>query len=220
MVAAGRCRTVLRPRQWSMYEIWWTQATVHWARTSCRCGIRGQVGWVYSSERRGREAALLRAVVHQAVFADVEVPRAGAASPVVRLAVGDGFLEIVDARVMLLVQLLHFVVDTPLLATQRLQLAAAIVNDADGRGEAELYGAPCRLTSASRVVDAAAHNGVDVDVKFGVLGQQLELLVEHLRGSSSTLIGLTLSMEICCECSRPARLRRCDAIRRPGGSRW
>src|ERR1700761_9717179 len=46
-----------------------------------------------------RIAALLAAVVHQAVFADVEVARACAAAPVVGLAVGDGFLKVVEARV-------------------------------------------------------------------------------------------------------------------------
>ncbi len=44
-------------------------------------------------------AALLGAVVDQAVFADVEVARAGAAAPVVGHAVGDGFLKLVEARV-------------------------------------------------------------------------------------------------------------------------
>ena len=47
-------------------------------------------------ERHAGVAALLRAVVHQAVFADIEVARAGAAAPVVGPALGDGFLELVE----------------------------------------------------------------------------------------------------------------------------
>ena len=53
---------------------------------------------MYFSERNARIAALLRAPVHQAVLADVEIARAGAAPPVVRLALGDIVLETVDAR--------------------------------------------------------------------------------------------------------------------------
>jgi hypothetical protein len=50
-------------------------------------------------QRLGRVAALLRAVVHQAVLADIEVARAGAAAPVILFAVRDVVLEIVDLRV-------------------------------------------------------------------------------------------------------------------------
>ena len=44
-------------------------------------------------------AALLGAVVDQAVFADVEVAGAGAASPVIGLAFGDRFLKLVETGV-------------------------------------------------------------------------------------------------------------------------
>ena len=44
-------------------------------------------------------------------------------------------------------------------------------------------------TSASlRIVDAAAHHGIDVHVKIGVLGQQLQLLVEHLQALLRNLV--------------------------------
>ena len=36
------------------------------------------------------------------------------------------------------------------------------------------------LHGVVRIVNAAAHHRVDVDVKFGVLGEQLQLLVENL----------------------------------------
>ena len=53
-------------------------------------------------ERHARIAALLRAVVHQAVLADVEVARAGAAAPLVRLAVGQVVLEAANPRIEVL----------------------------------------------------------------------------------------------------------------------
>src|ERR1017187_3774944 len=58
------------------------------------------VGGGVLGQRNAGIAALLRAVVHQAVFADVEVARAGAAAPVVRLARGDCRLEVIEARVV------------------------------------------------------------------------------------------------------------------------
>ena len=90
------------------------------------------------AERLAGVAALLRAVVHQAVFADVEVAGAGAAAPVVLLAVRDVVLEIIQARVAALLHRLHGGVDFALLVAERLQLAVAVVDDPDGRGEAEL----------------------------------------------------------------------------------
>ena len=52
-------------------------------------------------------SALLGAVVDQAVFADVEIAGAGAAAPVVGLSVGDGFLEVVEAGVILFLEAAH-----------------------------------------------------------------------------------------------------------------
>src|SRR5438067_167890 len=75
-------------------------------------------------------AALLRAVVYEPVLADVEVARAGAAAPVVRLARGEVVLEPSQARVLRLVQSLQFVVDLALALGQRLQEAVPVVYDA------------------------------------------------------------------------------------------
>src|SRR5689334_11676789 len=55
-------------------------------------------GGVLRQRSRG-EAALLAAVVHQTVFADVEIASTGAAAPVVGLAVRNRFLKVVEARV-------------------------------------------------------------------------------------------------------------------------
>ena len=67
-------------------------------RRRTRGGCRRRVGL----ERHAGIAALLRAVVHEPVFADVEIARAGAAPPLVRLAVGQVVLEVRDARIEIL----------------------------------------------------------------------------------------------------------------------
>src|ERR1051326_2225443 len=84
-----------------------------------------------SRERDAGIAALLRAVVHEAVFADVEVARAGATAPLVRPAVGEVILKAVDARVTFLTDLLHLLIDFALDALERLERAEAVVNDAE-----------------------------------------------------------------------------------------
>src|SRR5580692_6349552 len=89
-------------------------------------------------QRLAGVASLLRAVMHQAVLADVEIARAGAAAPVVLFAVGDIVLKAVDAGIAALLHSAHGQVHFALVAAQRLQLAVAIVNDADRGGEAEL----------------------------------------------------------------------------------
>src|SRR5579884_275810 len=100
------------------------------------------IGRGISGQRAGRIAALLRAVVNQAVLADVQITPAGAAAPVARLPTDDRVLEVVDLREIRLLEFLHFQKDMPLLLAQRPQLAVAVVNDADGRGEAQLDRSP------------------------------------------------------------------------------
>ena len=56
---------------------------------------------VYFSSGVAGIAALLRAVVHQALFADVQIARAGATPPVVGLAFGEVVLKAGDAREIL-----------------------------------------------------------------------------------------------------------------------
>ena len=84
---------------------------------------------------------------------------------------------------------LHLVIDGALSLAERLQLAVAIVNDADGGGESEFDGALADDQGVVRIVNAAADHGVDVDVKVGVLGQHLQLLVEHLEALLRHVVG-------------------------------
>ena len=73
---------------------------------------------------------------------------------------------------------------------ERLELAVAVVDDADGGGEAEFDGAMGDGERVLGMVDAAAEHGIDIDVKFGVLGKELELLVEHFEAFLRDFVGL------------------------------
>src|SRR5437588_10171751 len=67
-------------------------------------------------------AALLRAPVHESLFADVEVPRARAAAPLVRFALGYAVLKPIQACVIFVDKLLHLMKDILFfVAVQRLQ---------------------------------------------------------------------------------------------------
>ena len=78
--------------------------------------------------------------MHQAVFADVEIARPGPAAPVIGLAIGDGFLELVETRVVTLLPVAHFEINAAFFVLERLELAVSVMNDADGRGESKLDG--------------------------------------------------------------------------------
>ena len=126
-------------------------------------------------------AALLRAIMYQAIFTDVEVSRPGATTPLVGPAFGNVVLKPVEARVMVLLEILHLQKDFAFDVTQRLELPLTVVNDADCGGEAKLHCAAPHHQRVMRIVNTAADNRVYVDVKVGVLGQQLQLLIQHLQ---------------------------------------
>src|SRR5439155_20841006 len=98
-----------------------------------------------SLERHGGEAALLRAVVDEPVLADVQIPRARAAAPVVRPAVGQVVLKVRDPRVQVLDDLPrsvdrggHLVVYLPLDRAERLEPAVLVIDFSDLGVEAEI----------------------------------------------------------------------------------
>ena len=83
-------------------------------------------------KRHARVSALLRAVMHQAVLADVQIARARATTPVVLQPLSDVVLELIDAREGLLAQR-HDLFENFLLArAQRLQLAVVVVQNSHG----------------------------------------------------------------------------------------
>src|SRR5580692_286528 len=115
--------------------------------------------------------------MHQPVFANVEVTGASTASPRIGQALSDVVLEGIDAGEAALLPRLHFVVDTALFAAQRLQLATAVMDDSDSGTETEFDGAFADGECILRIRNATAHHGIDIHVKFGVLGQPLQFLV-------------------------------------------
>ncbi len=147
-------------------------------------------------ERRAGVAALLRAPVHQAILTDIEIAGAGAATPLVILAAGDVVLEVVEARVGTLAQRHDLLKDALLVRAERLQLAIAVVQHADSAGEAERKRAARDGKRVFGIFYAAAEDGVDIDLKLGVLGEQDQLLVEQLRLFFETSSGIALSMLI------------------------
>src|ERR1700758_1803207 len=88
-------------------------------------------------QRHAWIAALLRAVVHQPVFADVEVAGPGAAAPLVWSSLCNIVLERIDAREAALLHCLHGMVHRALFLIERLKLSIAVMNDPDGRTEPE-----------------------------------------------------------------------------------
>src|SRR5579859_1763686 len=124
-------------------------------------------------QRLGGVAALLRAVVHQAVLTDVQIAGAGAAAPFVLDAVGDVVLEIIDLRVAALFHGAHSHVHFAFRVAERLQLAFAVVDDSNCGGEAQLHSPGADHLRVARVLNPAAYDRVDVYVKVSVLGQNL-----------------------------------------------
>ena len=130
-------------------------------------------------QRRAGPAPLLGTIMNQSVLADVDIPRTGTTAPIVWLAFDDRFLKVIEAGVMFFAQVLHFVINPALFAAQGLELTVAIVDDADGGGKAQFQCATRDGQRILRILDAATDDGIDVDMKIGVLGEHLQFLVEH-----------------------------------------
>src|ERR1700722_17377008 len=134
--------------------------------------------------------ALLRAVVHQTVFADVEVARAGAATPIVFETLGDIVLKFVDTGERALFERDDFFKDFLFSRPERFELSVVVVQDSHRGGESKLDCAVRDGQRIFRVGDAAAQHRIDIDLKFGVLGQQLQFLVEDLQTFLGDVVGL------------------------------
>src|SRR5208282_2455402 len=89
-------------------------------------------------QRNGRIAALLRAVMHQPVLANIEVARSGSTAPLIRTAQRNVVLKGIHAREAAFLQPLHLVVDAPFFVVQGLNLPGAVMNNSDGRAETQL----------------------------------------------------------------------------------
>src|SRR6185437_15479834 len=160
-----------------------------WRAGFFRKELAANVGYGILFQGCARIAALLRAVMYQPVFANVEVSRARAATPVVGFSLGDVVLEAVDAGKTALFQALHLVINTLLLAIERLQLAGTVMNNSDGGAEAEFQRTFPDGQRILRIFYAAADHGIDVDVEVGILGKHLQLLIQDLQTFLRNVIG-------------------------------
>src|SRR5580704_18169596 len=86
-------------------------------------------------------SALLRAVVHQAILADIKVAGAGAATPIILFAGGNVVLKLIHARERLLAERHDLFENFALARSQRLKLTVAVVNQAHCRRKSKLHGA-------------------------------------------------------------------------------
>jgi len=136
-----------------------------------------------------RIAALLRAVMHEAILADVEVARAGAASPFVFQALSNVVLELIHAREGALAERHNLFKNFPFALAQRLKLAVAVVQNANCGRESELDRAVRHFQGILRAVNSAAEDGIDVYVKLGMFSEKLELLIEHLQALLRDVVG-------------------------------
>src|ERR1700688_3013257 len=108
-------------------------------------------------QRNAGMNALLGAVVHQPILANIEVAPASAAAPLIRTAKRDVVLKGVNAREAAFLEILHLVIHTPFFVVQRLYLPGAVVNDSDRRTEAQLQRALANGQSILRMAYAAAN---------------------------------------------------------------
>ena len=75
---------------------------------------------------------------------------------------------------------------------ERLQLSASVVNDADRRGEAQPQRPLANHQRVVRLANPAPHHGVDVHMELRMLGQHLQLPVQHLQALLRHLIRLNV----------------------------
>src|SRR5437762_1610352 len=114
-------------------------------------------------EWNGGEPALLRAVVHEAVFADVEKAPSCWTVPLIRERANRVALETIEMRKrkQTAAESENAIVDACLQSTQRLELTAAVVQDANSTVESELACSRSDLISVFRVPNLASQNGID-----------------------------------------------------------
>src|SRR5450432_210060 len=89
-------------------------------------------------QRNSGITALLRTVMNQFVLANIQIARAGAATPIVFESLGYVELEFIDARERSFFQGDDLVENFLLARTERLQLAVVVVENSDGGCKSKL----------------------------------------------------------------------------------
>jgi hypothetical protein len=70
--------------------------------------------------------------MNQAVLANVEIARAGAAAPLISKPLGDIVLKLIEAGIIPLTERHNLFEDFPFARLESAELAIAVMNDADG----------------------------------------------------------------------------------------
>lgn len=150
------------------------------------------VGECVLLERNPGIATLLRAVMNEAIFANVEVSGAGSASPIVRLSVREVVLEPIEPAVTLFSVILDLAIDALFASVERLHRAAAVVNDPEGAGESQLHGAVRDRLRIFRIANTSADDRVDIDGELSAVREVLEFLIEDLQTFQRHIVGLNV----------------------------
>ena len=125
---------------------------------------------------------LLRAPVDQTILADIEVPGAGAAEPVVWLSVREVLLKsvVVGEVEQRLSERHDSLQNQPLRLVELKQPAGSTMNDSDSRRESKIARAFGDRQRVTRIPDTAADDRIQEHVELGELRQQYELPIQHL----------------------------------------
>lgn len=137
-------------------------------------------------------AALLGAVMNQAIFADIEESATCRAMPLIRQCSYDVALETIMMRKgeQPAAQAHDALVDAGLDAVQGFELPGTIMQNADCAAETEFARARRNLVRIFGTPDVAAENGVDGHIEVGVFRKPLQLAIEYLKAFLRDLIRL------------------------------
>src|SRR6266568_1185008 len=139
-------------------------------------------------QRDPRITPLLRAPVHQAVLANVQIPRARPAPPVILPPARHVMLKLVEPRERPLAQRHDLFEDLDLSRPQRFQLPVVVVNDPDRARQPQFHRAVRDAQRVLRILHAASQHGIDVHLEIRVLPQQLEFLIQRFQALLGNLV--------------------------------
>ena len=135
------------------------------------CGVLTlDIGECIFLEGNAGIAALLRAIVHKTVFANVEIAGTCAASPLVGYSAREVFLKPIKAAVAGFAVCLDFAIDLFFAAIERLHRAVAVVNDSQRACKTKLERAMGNGQCVFWIFDSAADHRIDVHGELCVFG--------------------------------------------------
>ena len=146
-------------------------------------------------------AALLRTIVHQSILTDVKVSTSSAAPPpIIRLARRAAFSSDTDCCwLMSAVRAFRHAPDPvvsedplPFPIPHRPQLSISVVNDVRPWSRSRARSPVCYGDRIFRIANAAADNRIDVYEELSVIGQILQLLIQHFETLQRHVIRLDI----------------------------